>query len=157
MLYSVYLISFVLYLSYGIGWERMTNFIDFITVSYLIFPCILILFCTGLFPAFGRAFLFAFGRKEYSRSQCQESLQSVKMVMGTAFIFGGICFLIGRINSIRSMDWFVPDNIGWMFLDESVALLSFFYALLICAVLLPLPFMLKRHLTMEGKEADRRD
>lgn len=153
MLYIVYLISIVLYLIYGISWDRITSFMDLTTFWFLLFPCVLILFCTGSFAAFGRAFVFAVHKREYSFLQCQESFQAVRMVMYTASVFGGICFLIGSVNSIRSMDRSVLDNIGWMLLDESVALLAVFYALLVCAVLLPVYFMLKKYLLREKHTA----
>lgn len=144
MLYIIYLISMVIYLLYGIGWDRLLNFFDPVTLEFLVVPCILILFVTGSFAAFGRAFLFAFGKKEYGLSQCRESLQSVRMVMQTASMAGGICFLIGLTNGIRSLDWSELDNIGWLFLDLSVASLALFYAFLVCLILLPVYFLLKK-------------
>ena len=144
MLYIVYLVSMVLYLVYGISWERMFLYYDPVTLELLMIPCILILFVTGSFRAFGRAFLFAFRKREYEIFQYQESLLSVKMVMRTSSVSGVICFLIGLVNSIRSLDWSEPDNIGWLFLDLSVAVLALFYALLICLILLPVYFMLKK-------------
>lgn len=141
----------------GISWDRVTNFVDPITVTFLIVPCILILFCTWSFPAFGRAFSFAFGKKEYSVSQCRESLLAVRMVMRTASVFGGTCFLTGMVNSIRSQNFSSTDSIGWICLDLSVAVLPLFYALLVCAVLLPVYFMLKKHLTSEKTGAGERD
>lgn len=144
MLYIVYLVCMVLYLIRGIGWDRVLNFFDPITLEFLVFPCILILFATRSFKAFGRAFLYAFGRREYAPSRCRESLQAVRMVMETALVFGGICFLIGSINGIRSLEWSELDSIGWLFLDLSVAELSLFYALLICMILLPVYCLLKK-------------
>lgn len=157
MLYMVYVVSIVLYLIRGISWDRITNFMDLITFGFLLFPCMLMLFCTGSFTAFGRAFVFAVSKKEYSKSQCQESVQAVRMVMYTASVFGCICFLISFINSIRSLDWSALDSIGWMLLDGSVAVLSLFYALLVCAVLLPVSFMLKKYLLSEKGNASRGD
>lgn len=146
MFYIVYLASMVVYLICGIRWDRMLNFWDPITLEFLVFPCILILFVTGSFRAFGRAFLVAFGKREYETSQYRESLLSVNMVMGAASVSGGICFLIGISNSIRSLDWSELNNIGWLFLDLSVASISLFYALLICMILLPVYFLLKKEL-----------
>ena len=152
MLYVVYLVTFILYLIQGISWDRITNFVDAITVTFLVVPCLLILFCTRSFPAFGRAFLSAFGKKAESAVRCRESLQAVRMVMSTVMLFGGICFLIGMVNSIRSQDFSSVDSIGWICLDLSVAVLPLFYAMLVCAVLLPVFFMLKRQLTGEGSK-----
>lgn len=146
MFYIVYLASMVVYLIYGIRWDRILNFWDPITLEFLVFPCILILFVTGSFRAFGRSFLVAFGKREYETSQYRESLLSVNMVMGAASVSGGICFLIGISNSIRSLDWSELNNIGWLFLDLSVASISLFYALLICMILLPVYFLLKKEL-----------
>lgn len=147
MLYIVYLVCVVLYLICGIGWDRLLYFFDPVTVEFLVFPCILILFVTRSYKAFGRAFLYAFGRKEYAPSQCRESLHAVRMVMRTASVFGGICFLIGSINGIRSLDWSSLDSVGWLFLDLSVAALSLFYAFLICMILLPVYYLLRKEET----------
>ena len=150
MLYVVYLVCAALYLVYGISCDRLLNFFDPITLEFLLFPCILILFVTRSFTAFGRAFLFAFGRKEYAPSQCRESLLAVRMVMCTASIFGGICFLIESVNGIRALDWSSLDSIGWLLLDLSVAALAPFYAFLICMVLLPVYFLLKKEQQQEN-------
>lgn len=158
MLYTVYLICVVLYLNYGIGFDRLLHFFDPITLEFLVFPCILILFATRSFTAFGRAFLFAFVRKEYTLSRHRESLQAVRMVMSTASVFGGICFLIGSVNAVRALDWSSLDSIGWLCLDLSVAALSLFYALLICLILLPVCFLLKKELCTGGaKKSDSAD
>lgn len=146
MLYTVYLICVVLYLNYGIGFDRLLDFFDPITLEFLVFPCILILFVTRSFTAFGRAFLFAFVRKEYTSSQHRESLLAVRMVMGTVSVFGGVCFLIGSVNAVRALDWSSLDSVGWLCLDLSVAALSLFYALLVCLILLPVCFLLRKEL-----------
>lgn len=151
MLYIVYLVSMVIYLLYGIRWDRLLNFYDPVTLEFLVFPCILILFVTGSFAAFARAFLFAFGKREYGLLQCQESFQSVRMVMHTAFVSGGVCFLIGITNAIRTAD--LSENISWLLLDLSVASLSLFYALLVFLILLPVCFLLKKHLIRGAADA----
>jgi len=155
MLYIVYLVSIVLYIICGISWDRITSFVDVITLEFLVFPCVLMLFCTSSFRAFGRAFLFAVGKRDCSFQQCRESAHSVKMVMQTAAVFGAVCFLIGMVNSIRSQYWSSTDSIGWICLDSSVAILSLFYALLICMLLLPMYFMLKKHLFNQRTDTDR--
>lgn len=152
MLYIVYLVCMVLYLISGINWDRVLNFYDPITLEYVVFPCILILFVTRSFTAFGRAFLYVFGCKEYALSQYRESLRAVRMVMGTASVFGGICFLIGSVNAVRALDWSSLDSVGWLCLDLSVAALSLFYALVICMILLPVCFLLRKELCARGAE-----
>ena len=39
------------------------------------------------------------------------------------------------------------ESLGWLTLDLSVAIISLVYPLLICIILLPVCFMLKKHLT----------
>ena len=113
MFYAVYLLFVLFYLFMGIGGaEKGINFADQTTLRFVAVPCILMLFCTKSFRAFGRAFLFAFGKRDQEISKYQESAQSVKMVMVTAHIFGTVCFLIGIINAIRFTDWSSPDCIG---------------------------------------------
>ena len=148
MFYAVYLLFVLFYLFMGIGGaEKGINFVDQMTLRFVAVPCILMLFCTKSFRAFGRAFLFAFGKRDQEISKYQESAQSVKMVMVTAHVFGMVCFLIGMINAIRFTDWSSPDCFGWLCMDLSVAVLSLFYPLFICMILLPVFFMLKRHLS----------
>ncbi len=144
MLYIVYLVSIVLYFIWGISWGRMVNYVDSITFEFVVLPCILMLFCTRSFPAFGRGLLFAFGKRDHSSlQQYQESLSSVKMVMLTSVIFGCVCFVIGTINSICSLEWSSMDSIGWFCRDLAVAMISLFYPLVICIILLPVYFLLK--------------
>lgn len=157
MLYIVYLVSIVLYLIWGISWNRIVNYVDTITLEFVVLPCILMLFCTRSFPAFGRGFLFAFGKRDYSSRQYRESLSSVKMVMLTSVIFGSVCFVIGTINGICSLEWSSADSIGWFCLNLAVAMISLFYPLLICVILLPVYFLLKKYLTDEETGAVRKD
>ena len=70
------------------------------------------------------------------------------MVMGISGLFGFLGFLIGMSASIRSMeDLSSIESLGWLTLDLSVAMISLVYPLLICIILLPVCFMLKKHLT----------
>lgn len=148
MFYAVYLLLLFLYLAMGIGgMDRVLHFMDSTTLHFIAVPCIFLLFCTGSFRDFGRAFLFAFGRRDQEPSRYRESARSVKMVMTASLVFGAVCFLIGMVNAIRFADWSSPDCIGWLCMDLSVAVLALLYSLLICAVLLPVFFMLKRHLS----------
>ena len=147
MFYIIYLVGILFYLVKGIGYH-FTNFIDQITGIYILAPCILMLFCTKSFRAFGRSFLLAFGKKEDSISRCEESLESVQMVMMTIVISGVLCFLIGMINGCRSLSFESADSMIWLLLNTTVAMISLFYPMLICLMLLPLPFLLKKHLNV---------
>lgn len=105
-----------------------------------------ILFCTKSFKAFGRAFLFVVGKRGNSLAAYKESLHAVRMVMSISAVFGGLRFLIGLMNCIRSTDLSSMEGFGWVLRGASVAILSLFYPLLICVILMPVYFMLKKHI-----------
>lgn len=144
MFYAIYLLGIVLYLINGIGFSRCTNFVDNITLTYVLFPSILMLFCTRSWKDFGRAVLFAFGKRDLSYEQCKKSLQTMKILLCTLLLSGGICFGIGVVNSLRSVNWIQEDSVGWLLLDLSVAMLSFLYPLVLCILLLPVYLILKK-------------
>ncbi len=147
MLYMIYLVGAIFLLMNGIGFDRFfANYLDIYTLGFVLLPCVLVLFCTGSLKAFGRAFLLIFGRGDTSLISYEESTQAVRMVMLTAGVFGGIGFIAGMINSIRSLDFSLPDVYGWFLRDASTAMLSLFYPLLVCVILLPVCYMLNRHI-----------
>ena len=68
------------------------------------------------------------------------------MVIQTSGLFGSLGFLIGMYVSIRSLeDFSSAESLGWILLDLPVAMISFFYLLLIWILLLPICFMLKKY------------
>lgn len=146
MLYLIYLLGIILILIKGIGsLDQLIYYQDFISFVLVIFPCALILFCSRSLKAFGRAFLLMFKKKPYPLPQYRESLDSVKMVIYTSMIFGGLCFMISLINCFKVLDLVSFEDLATLYLDTSVALLSPFYSLIICAILLPPYFCLKKH------------
>ena len=75
MYYIIYLLGIVFYFVKGIGIHKIfPGFIDYVTLVFILFPCFFILFCTKSFKSFGRAFLFAFGKRDASLTQYRESL-----------------------------------------------------------------------------------
>lgn len=154
MLYVLYLAGILAYILSGIGWHP-TDFIDQITGIYILAPCALVLLCTKSFPAFLRSFRLALSKKDGAQEQYEESLQTVRMVMFAALLSGGLCFLIGTINSWRSLSLgqSLTDRLAWLLLDTTVAMLSLFYPLTLCLLLLPLPFLLKKRLLLLKAEA----
>lgn len=147
MFYIVYVCVFVVYLLYGIGIERgITDFVDTITFIYVLAPSVLMLFCTRSFKDFGCAVLFAFGKKDISFSQCEKSLQAVKMVLITILLAGGVCFSISIINCLRSINWVTFEDLGWTVLNISVAMISVFYPMVLCLLLLPVYYLLKKEI-----------
>ncbi len=144
MFYAIYLLGIVLFFLNGIGFSRCTDFVDNITLTYVLFPSILMLFCTRSWKDFGRAMLFAFGKQDLSYEQYKNSLQTIKMVLITLLLSGGICFSISIVNSMRSLDWIQEDSFGWLILDFSVAMLSFLYPLMLTILLLPVYHILKK-------------
>lgn len=145
MYYIIYLIGIAVFLIKGIGFANLAGFIDSITLILVLFPCFLMLFCTKSFQPFGECFLFMFSKKNYPLLQCERCLQSIKMVISTAAISGMICFMIGIVNTLRSI-YISPDSLDILGANISVCLLSLFYVLLVCILLLPLHFILKQHM-----------
>ena len=55
-------------------------------------------------------------------------------------------FLIGMFVSLRSLeDFSSAESLGWILLDLPVAMISLFYLLLVWILLLPIGFLLKKH------------
>lgn len=149
MFYGMYLVGIIFWILRGIGggFGSLLYYMDGFTGMFILVPCVLALFCTKSFKAFGRAFLFAFGKRDCSVLSYKESLLAVEMVMRVSGLFGCLGFFIGMIASIRSIENFASiESLGWITLDLSVAVISFVYPLLIWILLLPVPFMLKKYL-----------
>lgn len=140
----------ILLLLNGIGFSNLPNFLGSFTLIFVLFPCFMMLFCTKSLKSFGKCFLFTFGKKNDTLLQCKKCLQSVKMVFLTSAISGTIGFFISIVNMLRSYTISNhPDPLRLVEVglsDLSVALLPIFDALIICFLLLPLYFMLKRSL-----------
>ncbi len=148
--YFLYLIGLAICVIYGIGLNNLCNFIDIISLGFVVIPCILILVSTGYWKGFIKAFLCVINRSKYTTEERKDSVKAVKLVCISSLIFGGLGFTIGFVNSIHSFDlsesYLIPD-VGAVI---STALISIFYALLINAVLVPLYFELK-HLNLKAK------
>ena len=147
MYYAVYVVALIFYFVRMVlyGADHMI-FGDLVTLEFILIPCVLTLFCTKMLKAFGRSMLFAFGRRGYSCEKCRESLQAVRMTMLTAVVLGMIGFLVSMVRGWRLEE--LLDGLYRHFLDLSVAMLVPLYALLICLALIPVYFMLKRHLVL---------
>ena len=150
MYYAIYVLALIFYFVRMVlyGADYMI-FWDFVTLEFILIPCVLTLFCTKMLKAFGRSMLFALGRRNYSCEKCRESLQAVRMTMLTAVVLGMIGFLVSMVRSIRG--WRLEELLDGLyrhFLDLSVAMLVPLYALLICLALIPVYYMLKRHLVL---------
>ena len=148
MFYAIYLVGTIIWIlmNIGGGFRNPINFMDSATAMFILVPCILILVCTRSLKAFGRAFLFAFGHRGDSVAAYKESLLAVKMVIQASGLFGSLGFLIGMYVSIRSLeDFSSAESLGWILLDLPVAMISFFYLLLIWILLLPICFILKKY------------
>lgn len=141
------ILSIILFLINGIGFQNdLMNYFDSFTLMFVLLPCVWILLYTRSFKAFGRAFLFAFGKRGNSIAAYRESLHAVRMVMAISTVFGCLGFIIGMINCICSTDFSSIEGFGWLIRCVSVAMLSLFYPLLFCVILLPIYFMLKKHI-----------
>ena len=139
--YLIYLAGLLICHMYGIGLDRVYNFIDLISFGFIVVPCILMLIGTGCWKGFIKAFVYISGRKEYNKKEMKESAQAVKLVCISSLIFGVLGVAISVINILHCMDLdFGLSNIGP---DISVAFISVFYAAIINAVLVPLYFKLK--------------
>ncbi len=154
MFYAIYLLGIIFWILRGVGggFGNLVNYMDGFTCLFVLVPCVLILFGTGSLKAFGRAVLFAFGKKDAPLISYEESFLAVKMVMMISAIFGLLDFLIGTFTSIRSVEDFSSiEALGWIVRDLSV--ISLLYPLLIWIILLPLCFMLKKHLRQQDRNA----
>ena len=156
MFYAIYLLGIIFWILRGVGggFGNLVNYMDGFTCLFVLVPCVLILFGTGSLKAFGRAVLFAFSKKDAPLISYEESFLAVKMVMMISAIFGLLDFLIGTFTSIRSVEDFSSiEALGWIVRDLSVTMISLLYPLLIWIILLPLCFMLKKHLRQQDRNA----
>ncbi len=66
MFYAIYLLGIIFWILRGVGggFGNLVNYMDGFTCLFVLVPCVLILFGTGSLKAFGRAVLFAFGKKD---------------------------------------------------------------------------------------------
>lgn len=141
------ILSIIILLISGIGFQNdLMNYFDSFTLLFVLLPCMWILLYTRSFRAFGRAFLFAVGKRGNSISAYRESLHAVKMVMAISSVFGCLGFIIGMMNCIRTTELSSIEGFGWVLRSVSVAMLSLFYPLLLCVILIPIYFMLKKHI-----------
>lgn len=148
MYYAIYLLGVIFLILRGIGggFKSLINYMDGFTCMFILVPCILTLFCTRSLKAFGRAFLFVFGKQDTSPAACEESHLAVRMVLITSLVFGNLAFLIGTFASIRSIEDFSSiESLGWIICDMSVSMISLLYPLLIWTILLPLCFILGKY------------
>ncbi|MCI9227047.1 MAG: hypothetical protein HFG86_03350 [Dorea sp.] len=149
MFFAIYLLGIIIWILMGVGGGsgNLVNYMDGFTLLFVLVPCILILFSTGSLKAFGRAFLFAFGKRGGLTVSYKESLLAVRMVMAVSAIFGFLGFLIGTSASIRSIkDFSTVESLGWIVRDLLVSMISLIYPLLIWVILLPVCLMLKKYL-----------
>lgn len=150
MYYLIYLLGVVWFLAKGIGSvQRYLNYVDHITLAFVLGPCVLVLFCTRSFRAFAGGVAYAFRKKEDAVLRIEESLHAVRMVMEMAVVSGILSFLISTVNVFRALAarWTESDGAVLLLLDLSVALLPLFYMLVICMALLPSYYMLKKRLS----------
>ena len=101
----------------------------------------------------------------------ENAFREKMVVMETAAVSGGLAFLISTVNVFRGLapSWAEADGMVWLLLDLSVALLPLFYLLVVCMVLLPPYYMLKKRLpgrayrtggetkSLEGAEAPEKE
>lgn len=145
---AVFAFGIAFLLMQGIGFCRnLTNFMDGYTLGFVLIPCGLVLLCTRSLKAFGKAFLLVFGKGDVPLISYKESLLALRIVMSTSCVFGGLGFIIGMINCIRSTDFSEAYAFVWIAQGGAVAMLSIFYPLLVCVVLLPFYYMLQKHIS----------
>ncbi len=132
-------VSFIV--KYGIG-SRACYFVDFISMEFILIPCLLILLCTGYWRSFLKAFVYLIKRDYCTAEMIKDSANALKLVCRSSLIWGSIGFTISTVNLMRRH----MSDPGFAALcgDISVALLPLFYSLVINAVLMPLYFELNR-------------
>ncbi len=131
---------------YGIG-SRTWYFSDHISMEFILLPCLLILLCTGYWRGFLKAFVCIIKRDSCTAEMIKDSMNALKLVCSSCFIWGSIGFTISMVNIMRNP---APDSeftAPMLRADISVALLPLFYALVMNAILVPLYFELKRFYT----------
>lgn len=138
----VILILGVLFIvKYGIG-SRTLDFVDLISLEFILIPCLLVLLCTGYWRGFLKAFVYIIKKDNCTAEMIRNSANALKLVCSSSFIWGSIGFTISMVNLLRNQMLEPEFNAKMLCGDISVALIPLFYALIINAVLVPLYFEL---------------
>lgn len=146
--YVVYLFGIMIFLlilitcdGASISLSKISNATDPYTLIFVVGICLLSLICTKMLIPFKNAICYIiFRNNEFTTKQLKASMLSVKVVFISALLGGGIGFVGQIINFSRSMD----TDLAIMGSHIIVALISCFYGMVICIVLLPVYVLLKQ-------------
>lgn len=100
--------------------------------------CLLSLFCTRSFRAFGRAFRVAPPDSALTATQCRESATAVRLVSAASLAAGGLGSLGALIQILYLQD------IAATILPINLACIVLYYSLLLNLLLLPVYIALKK-------------
>ncbi len=122
-----------------INFVKILNFIDLYNALIILAFSFLVICISGLFFPFKKAFSLILNKQQYSHEEHAKSSLAVRAFMVSAIIGGIISAIIQCITMQSSME--VYTGVG---IYISLAFLSIFYSLLICALLLPVYIYLKK-------------
>lgn len=138
MNYLMYLIIFVICTIYGIGADKITNFVDSISLGFVVLPTIFVLILSDYMADFIGSLKALFKKEGITKKM----LDSIKLSCIASIGFGFLGTLIYCINMLHGMD-LEYTNIG---MDISVGLICMFYACCLNLLLIPMYFILKKKL-----------
>lgn len=123
-----------------IDFAQIANYCDLSTFLFILIFCLLILLCTKSFKDFGTAFLLMSRNRKSTTEQYQRCYHAVKAVAITSIAAGGLRIVYTLVNLFRSMDGSVVSLVGYATITS---LLSVFYPLVICILLIPVALSMK--------------
>lgn len=125
---------------FHIDFAQIANYCDLSTFLFILIFCLLILLCTKSFKDFGTAFLLMSRNRKATDEQYQRCYHAVKAVAITSITAGGLHIVYTLVNLFRSMDSSIVSLVGYATITS---LLSVFYPLVICILLIPVALSMK--------------
>lgn len=131
------------------GLGSVVVYFDVISLIMILILIIPVVISAGLIKDFGRAFLFAVGKRQAdSLNEINRSIVAVKMMMSASLLGGGFLFLCSVIQILMQI-----DDLSKLGPNVSIAIITMIYSLVIALLLLPI----KAKLEIQKQEYMQRD
>lgn len=128
-----------------INFQNIINFIDIVSLVFILIACLVALLCTRSVCSLKDAFVLMLCKGEYTTDQYESCLLAVKTTVLSAFAGGFIMFLISVVNVLKGLN--LDGGVSMLGADLAKGLITPIYSLVIAFILLPVYVELKRGLS----------